>query len=635
MKFEVKNVFRVVFVVCFMLCAFFDQGFYSPANWLWPAVFLFSVTLLYIIYALIRNEELHPCDFILLILVLFYGAALLFGVESVDGTVKEMIKVTMYSCLLFLLLGSKRVKNGVFLLQTGLIIISYTILASTYAVIFKLFSTRNFWLELNHHVSGLGIRLGGFLGYPNAFAIIIVSLMLFHLLQTPGCKNWKVRAVHYFPLTPYAVLLLLTESRGAWIVLVLGWLLGLFLFKVKAQLEYILATLGTAIGTIFVYFGSSGIVSGNLLWLALLVALSALLVWSSQWIALVPVKWHKPFFLPVLVLGVLLLLALDLFFHGLCYRLLPSPLQARLGTGGATFSDRLLYIKDVWRASDHFIWNGAGGGAWKSLMYQTQTSPYISNELHNFFMNTWVEIGIFGLIAVCVLLVVAIRQMLRSRSLMLPSFAAILLHGLIDFSLSFGFIVFLLLYFYALSDMETGAKKNSLRLSKKVFAIMNGWIVLLLFVMVIFTFRFGQAELAFQQRNAAQAVQLNPFNMSYRLEEAAESSPQKAADIIANGLKYEPHQSYALYQLAVLDGEAGRDQQARKLYEEAIRLDPYDAYKYEGYIEYLAKRKQYGEAVRIYRQQQHLTRNSYKTENQRHFRITKKTKKIMENIKNG
>lgn len=625
--------FRVLFIVCFILYAFFHQGFYNVSDWLVPAVFLFSASLIYFIYVWIRNEAWSPFDFVLFTLPLFYGAALLFEVESVDRTIKELIKVTMYGCFYFLLHSIKREKKGSHLLIKGFIALSYTILISTYSVVFQLFSVPHFWLELNRQVSGLGVRLGGFLGYPNAFAIVIVSFLLFHLLQSTQCQTWKSRAIHIFPLIPYAVLLLLTESRGAWIVMSICWMIGIFLLNIKSQVQYLLLSLGTAIGTNFVYFEAGRLIEGSLILVVLIILLSGLLVWSSQWMDLISIKWNKLFIFPAVICMIFFLVVLDVIYHGMIYRLLPLPLQSRLTMDAGTLSDRFLYVKDAWNAVEQFFWTGAGGEAWKSLMYQTQTSPYISHELHNFLMDIWVEIGIFGFIAVCVFLFLAVGKMFRSRSLFLPPFLAILFHSMIDFSISYGFIVFLLFYYYVLSPDELNAKVIDLHLPKLGWFMIKMVILILLTIMIVISCRLAMAETAFQQNDGVRAIELNPYNMNYRLNEAVEH-PETAISLIEGGLPYEPNHSFAIYQLAVLYGKEEKTQKAMNFYERAIELDRYDAYKYEGYLEYLIRIKEINSAERVFRQYEALTETSYETVNQRNFHITDKAKETMRTLNN-
>lgn len=619
-----------IFLVTLLAITFFNQGLYNGIFWFFVPILIFTMTILFIIYQSLQKKKWNSNEFILFLLPFFYGVTLLFGVESVDSTIKEIVMTTLFACLYFLLVRIKRVKASSEIFTNGLIGFSYILIMSTYSVIFGLFSVPNFWLELNTQISGLGSRLGGFLQYPNGFAICVVSLLLFHLMFLTQSLTWKNKSAHYFLLIPYMVLLLFTESRGAIIAFGVSWIIGLFLLEARKQLEYVIASILSGIGSVLLFFGSKEFVQANLVMLFLLVALCLIFSYSSKWFSNDGlVKWKSRFVLPGLVVGLITLLLLDIIYRGIIYHLLPDPLQKRLEVNVDTLNERFIYINDILSVLDQYIWTGAGGDAWRSYMYQVQSSPYISHELHNFFMDVLLELGVFGLTFICLLLAVSLISLIRSKSLVLPSFLAILFHSLIDFSLSFGFIILLLIYYYAMSNHPVKWYKKEP--SRRTLLIGVSLVLILLCTVSIYTFRFGQADISYRNQNYEKAFKLNPYNMTYRLAVANADTTNSIA-ILEDGLYYEPHNSFVIYQLGEKYGQIGNEIKAMQYFEQALLLDPFDASKHQGYIMYLMDTGHYEKAYDVYNHYTSLASQKFKTENQRNFKITKE---IVEMMKEG
>lgn len=102
---------------------------------------------------------------------------------------------------------------------------------------------------------------------------------------------------------------------------------------------------------------------------------------------------------------------------------------------------------------------GVGGGGWEALYHSYADRLYWSNEVHNYYLKTWIEAGLLGILALLalgsLLLFKLIKTYPRTRkgtdglSLWAAATAVVLLalHGLIDFELSMAAVGFL---FYGL-----------------------------------------------------------------------------------------------------------------------------------------------------------------------------------------
>jgi tetratricopeptide (TPR) repeat protein len=136
-------------------------------------------------------------------------------------------------------------------------------------------------------------------------------------------------------------------------------------------------------------------------------------------------------------------------------RLLPAVLYNRLfgmSVQEKNVQARFRYAADAWQIiRDHPIL-GLGGQGWKSRYFQYQSANYSSTEVHNHFLQVWVETGTIGFLlflgiwlsfihAFCK----AFRQVKDSSQKILSvsitvAVLAVLTHSLYDFNLSLGAI---------------------------------------------------------------------------------------------------------------------------------------------------------------------------------------------------
>lgn len=59
---------------------------------------------------------------------------------------------------------------------------------------------------------------------------------------------------------------------------------------------------------------------------------------------------------------------------------------------------RFRYVQDAWEIIKDYPILGLGGHGWKARYTQYQSASYSSTEVHNHFLQVWVEIGIIGLL---------------------------------------------------------------------------------------------------------------------------------------------------------------------------------------------------------------------------------------------
>lgn len=83
------------------------------------------------------------------------------------------------------------------------------------------------------------------------------------------------------------------------------------------------------------------------------------------------------------------------------YKLLPTALARRISTfqmGSDIASSRLVFFKDSLKIIRDYPVLGLGGGGWKSIYMRYQSDGYFTTEVHNHFLQVWVETGTIGLL---------------------------------------------------------------------------------------------------------------------------------------------------------------------------------------------------------------------------------------------
>nr|NNM89691.1 O-antigen ligase family protein [Bacilli bacterium] len=138
-----------------------------------------------------------------------------------------------------------------------------------------------------------------------------------------------------------------------------------------------------------------------------------------------------------------------------------------IGLQSISLQERFYYYKDalpMWLSSPIV---GSGGLAWKAKFQAFQTLPYWSEQVHSLFFEILLDGGLIGLILALVLFVFALRavwrhyqaqQDLSGRLYVLAvTFAALvmLVHAMIDFDFSYGYILFVFAILCALAVGST------------------------------------------------------------------------------------------------------------------------------------------------------------------------------------
>lgn len=537
------------------------------------------------LYDLLRGVKVR-LPLLLIPLPFLYLLPLWTNAETVKGTWNSMLISMFYVTFAYLLLRLNQ--KNLRLAVTGF---HWTITIFTYFILANIVEVPHFVMSLSKDVSGLGERLGGFLQYPNAFASLLAASLLYQLMYSLKEDNTK-GYLRQILITPALVsLLLLTESRGAWLCFSVAWILSIYF--VKVQVRYIVLSGWVFASGLLVYIlmTINGSIQVSIFSIGIMVLASVALVLMKPG-KLEGVKFfEKTYALPSIILILSVFTILDIYFKGLFYSVLPESLQHRLSFGTGTISDRFYYWKDAWSHLSDYWLTGVGGEGWKYYMYQVQSFPYLTSELHNGLFNIFLELGIIGVIYITFLLFTLGKKLIKEKSILLPSFVLILLHSLIDFSLSFPvLILWLLLVFAAQSDLLVVERE-----------IPKGWnialrsiSVVLLIVSTALPIKFLQAERFFDTAvnsssaeeariNIRLAIEKDPWNTAYILY-AADKELMPLNEIqhyLEKGLIFEPKNSLMQMFLGECFERQGEMQLAEEYYLQALNHDMFDISKYE------------------------------------------------------
>ena len=167
--------------------------------------------------------------------------------------------------------------------------------------------------------------------------------------------------------------------------------------------------------------------------------------------------------------------------HNISYKYIPRAISRRIeniSTEDSSFTGRIHFYKDALKIiKDHPIL-GTGGGGWKAIYQAYQSSGYFTTEVHNFFLQLWVETGTVGFLALAVLcfttLITAYKTLISDSAATtkaltwgaLSGAIALAGHSAMDFNLSLGGVALYLWQLFgvvkfsgALSSQEVKTKE--------------------------------------------------------------------------------------------------------------------------------------------------------------------------------
>jgi O-antigen ligase len=361
-----------------------------------------------------------------------------------------------------------------------------------------------------------GLRLTSVFQYANAYAAFLMAMLIGCLYFLIHSRKWYSVALHAIMLVPIIASFWLTLSRGGLVVLPIILLLILPFINLKKQVlflvYFVLATVGSLAITDKLNSVGNDVVSRVLAtrangkvtllglsdpmvqqgWAALLLAtlaVSVVVVLLHLFVGLrlleKPVSWlsfkYSAFVLPVAAVLVGVIGFYVLMSDSPIRNMLPDTLEQRIENINFeqhSVLERVTFYRDAFKLiGDHPIL-GAGGGGWAALYEKYQNNPYTSRQTHNFFLQYWIEVGTLGVLVLLAFLGYIFYRYIRAfiksddesrnrRFLFYIVTISLLVHSMIDFEMSYGFIAALV--FLCLGGMASGFAVDELAFAKRPF----------------------------------------------------------------------------------------------------------------------------------------------------------------------
>lgn len=340
-------------------------------------------------------------------------------------------------------------------------------------------------------------RIMSTLQYPNTTATYMAVMSLIGVVLWIRERNIIRRLIYAISTAIMVLVAVVAVSKGGWLVLVVGALLLLAgmpgLYRLKTAYSLFLAWAGASLGSIkflpAVTAGQNRLAFEGLLATVLVVILGQLL-----WEGLVCCYRKKGRVLTAGVALVILLICAAVAVQGgwharISREVLPTSLVSRFAQFGdvanSSYVSRLEFNYTAMRIVKDYPLFGTGAGGWNALYHQYQGYPFWTTEVHNHFLQVWVEAGTIGFIAFLVMwafLAYNLWRLYRSRPPrgewalnwgVASAALAFGAHAAIDFDLSLAAMAMVLWSLIALVAAGTNLSCPGIRITGKE----PGWLL--------------------------------------------------------------------------------------------------------------------------------------------------------------
>ncbi|SDT16259.1 O-Antigen ligase [Paenibacillaceae bacterium GAS479] len=418
-----------------------------------------------------------------LCLSLFYAIGLLTTPVTVQGNLDEALRWAAYASFLFLLsrkLTERQAEHTAFseiasadgirplglplpVIGYGLQLFCLFAVGSSLAVWFGWIDGPDYMLRTTDiRLSASGARLAGYLQYSNSLGAFATALLTWQWLLLVRSHSQLLRLSGAILAVPCLTVLILTESRGAGLVLLTAVVSGILLVPRGSRLRWIGVVLWTcpgaiaALGLAWMFERGGGYIIGmdERMKVTLLLLL---LFGSSTVILLKQVSLERAASASVerwIELAVMFVLAyastLSVLNAGGSGRF--NPLE---NSALATGMSRLSMYKDGWNAFQESWLLGYGAKAWEMLRGSFQSAPYAASEVHSGYLDMLLTGGVIGFLLLAGLGIMLLYAAGADSRLCALPVATLLLHAAVDVDMSYG-VYWLLLFAFAAAAIELG-----------------------------------------------------------------------------------------------------------------------------------------------------------------------------------
>lgn len=371
-------------------------------------------------------------------------------------------------------------------------------------------------------VDSNGLRLTSVFQYANTYAAFLMAFIFVAVFAMIRSRKWYGNLTHGFMLVPLIVSLLLTLSRGGLVMLPVAFVLLLLFLKPVQQILWIVHLGIAAIAALLVTTPVSDLgisLNDQLLngvtelnakfntgdafkgWAYLLgaSAVATALSWVIQkyaapWLHTKLGGWESRKLTGLWIpLGSVVMVAIIafLFIGTSAKNILPANISVRLENINFrqhSVLERITFYKDSMKVIKDYPILGTGGGGWATLYEKYENNPYTVRQVHNFFLQYLIEVGIVGFVLFMGFILYIFYKYIRgyvkrdkddfqNGFFFLIIALSILIHSLLDFNLSYAFMG--ILVFIGLAGMTVVMDSKPLRKGWNKKGIRLGYLAVL------------------------------------------------------------------------------------------------------------------------------------------------------------
>ena len=211
---------------------------------------------------------------------------------------------------------------------------------------------------------------------------------------------------------------------------------------------------------------------------------------------------------------------------------------ARISLSEKNISIRIVFDIDALKLISKNWLLGTGGKSWEVLYYSVQESDYISRAVHNHFLEVFVDTGILGFLSFTSVVILTICYLIKGRikaeetqkklymAGLFSGYAALVAHSTFDFDLSY---VSIGLLFWIMIVLATPEVKHMIKLRRgwaaPVFTLVTAALIMINGITAIAEYNAKKAlnltvkyEYSEARRYYEEALRLDPYNYKYSFE---------------------------------------------------------------------------------------------------------------------
>ena len=456
----------VLFAVLFVVFPFWSGLFFEVPT-AYSVIFAAVVVLLVGIWGIVRKAEVK-CFAVTDWLVLAYTLVTLLTLFTFSNLEFTLTGITKQFGYLFVYLIVRLLSRSVADAKPLLYLVA---LSGAVFSVFGILAVTHVIEHAGALFTGTGeMRIASVFEYPNSYASYLAVALLFGLVVQTEVRKPIAR---FLWLTVNALTftgLVLTYSRGGWVVFAGVFVVMLLLARNGQRMPLTVNSLAALVamaaglplvgkGTVAGAFRSAGI--GLAIVVAVALVLSFLLGRVTERLSTLSVK--KGVLIPALVV-----VLAGGSFAVVKLGLLPKDVVNRIASiNFQLFSvqQRLVFYKDGLSAlQDHPI-IGAGDRTWEATFYKYQSYPYYTTSPHSVLIDQIMNVGIVGTLLFLLVFGFAVWSFWRLRKVVLDenrlilaalfaAFLEVVVHALVDVDFNYGVISYLFWILVALAALR-------------------------------------------------------------------------------------------------------------------------------------------------------------------------------------